>query len=55
MSGSLIILVIVSGTIVEQNICLIIYFLTFVNLLREISGENNQMVQRKEDIDQHYY
>jgi len=27
---------------VEQNICLITYFLTFVNLHQEILGENNK-------------
>ena len=37
----------------EQNICLITYFLTFVNLHQEISGENSLRAQRKEDIDGH--
>lgn len=32
---------------VEQNICLITYFLTFVNLLQEILGENNKKGLKK--------
>lgn len=47
VSGFLNILLIVSGTMVEQNICLITYFLTFVNLLQEILGENNKKGLKK--------